>query len=262
MFWQDMYDTISAIKSMNTQTSAAFSVDEVLKASWAMTKKNWKKYLILFGCVILVYIAYGIAFGILDGVIGLPRIVDSLLSSLVGVCVSIFAARGALAIARDEKLDVQALGKIDGKTFLQALLAMILFYIVVAVGFVLLIIPGIIAGIMFSFYIYSIVDKQTEAIQALEDSMHMTRGNKLNIFFFNLALGLIAAVAIGAPSIITFLLLIGTGADLPFGVMVVVGILFAAVALVLGILLGMVGMSGQAYMYLKMRAKTPLQLKK
>ncbi len=262
MFWQDKYVIISAIKYMNTQTTAAFSVDEVLKASWAMAKKNWQKYLIVFGCVILIYIAYGVAFAILDAVLGLPGIVDSLLSTLVGVCVSLFAARGALAIARDQKLDIKELGKIDGKTFLHTLVATILFYIVVVIGTILLIIPGIIAGLMFQFYVFSIVDKQTEAVQSLEDSMNMTRGNKLNIFFYNLALSVVAGLVIGVPALITFFVLVGAGADLPVGIMVVIGIVFAAVALALGILLGMVGMSGQAYMYLKMRAKTPLQLKK
>ena len=137
---------------MNTTPTPAFTVDEVLKASWAMTKKHWKQYLLLVGAAILVYIAYGIVYGILSGVLHLPGIIDNILSFFVGVYVSLLMARGALAIARDQKLDLNAIARLDGKTLLQACLATVLFYLAVMVGLLLLIIPGIIAAIMFCFY--------------------------------------------------------------------------------------------------------------
>ena len=248
---------------MNT-SSSAFTFNEVLTASWAMTKKNWGSYLALGGLTILVYIAYGILYGILDAVLGLPQIVDSVLSAFLGVFVSIYTARAALAIARGEKWEAAKIMKVDGKTYLQALLAGILFYLVVMVGLVLLIVPGIIAAIMFCFYIYSIVDKNTDAVPALEDSMRMTQGNKGTIFLFNLALGLVAIAIVGIPAVILFLAAAGSGDfdSMSTGPVVLGGIAVMVVAVVVAVILGMMSMSGQAYMYLKMRAKTPLQIKK
>lgn len=248
---------------MNTTPTSAFTLDEVLKASWAITKKHWTQFLVIGLVALALYIAYGILYAVLDSAIGIPGIVDSLLSFLIGVYVSIFTARGALTIVREEKLDIATITKFDGKLFLHAALATVLFYLVVVVGLILLIIPGIIAAIMFSFYIYSLVDKHTEAVQALEDSMNMTKGNKLTIFLYNIVLGLIGILVLGVPALLVFgvagfSLSEGGGA----GPMIIIGILYLIFAVVVAFLLGAMSMSGQGYMYLKMRAKTPLQIKK
>ena len=113
-----------------------------------MVKKNWVKYLKLIGVMILMYLAYGVASYVLFTVIGLPQILDSLVQIVLGVYASIFMVRGVLAVARDQQLEIAEFLKLDAKTFLHALGASILFYIVTVIGFILLIIPGIIASIM------------------------------------------------------------------------------------------------------------------
>jgi uncharacterized membrane protein len=247
---------------MNTTSTAAFTFDEVLKSSIELTKKNWVKYLKLIGATILVYIAYGIVYGIISGLLGLPGIIDSILSFFLGVYVSLFMARGALAVVRSENFDIQSWLKLDGKTYLAAVLASILFYLAVGLGLALLIVPGIIAAITLCFYTYSLVDKQTEAVQSLEDSMNMTKGNRWTIFFYNLALGAIGAVTIAVPAVILFVVAVGAGSDLGMPVIVAVSIVFVALMAAVAMALSMVSMSGNAYMYTKMRAKTPLVSKK
>jgi len=246
---------------MNSSTSA-FTVDEVLKASWSITKDNWKKYFILLGACAIVLIAYGIVFGLLDVVVGVPGIVDDILSFLVSIYVTILITRGSLAIVRGH-FDMGEITKLDGKMYLQMLLATLLFYLVVIIGTILLIIPGIIASVMFCFYSFSIVDKRTDAIPSLEDSKNMTYGSKMTIFLFNLVLGLISLAAIVIPGIVAIALGAGAGAaDFGPGSLIVFIVLALIVMVASGIILGMVGMSGQAYMYTKLRAKSPLAIKK
>lgn len=252
---------------MNTTPSSAFTVDEVLKASWSLTKKHWLRFLAILITIVAVQFAFGIVYGILDDILALPEIIEKgaekILSFLLQVFALIFATRGALTIVRGKKLDLGELFKVDGKTFLHAALATIVFYIAVVVGLVMLIIPGIIAAIMFGFYMYSIVDKKTEFIQSLEDSMAMTQGNKLTIFLFNFIMFLVGAVTFAACMILLFVGMgtsgaIGAGSVLP----VLVGIVFFVGIVASFVTVGIMGMSGQAYMYDKMRAKTPLHIKK
>lgn len=248
-----------------TNSTSAFSVDEVFKASFAMAKKNWMKFLMLIGVIILMYLAYAAVYYVLFVALDLPGFLDSIVRILLGVYSSIFMARGALAIARDQKLELAGILKLDAKTFLHALGASIIFYIVTVLGFILLIVPGIIASIMFGFYIYSIVDKKTEFIQSLEDSMHMTQGNKMKIFLYQLLLGLVGSVLVGIPiaAITVMAFALGSGTHMePMVIMAISVLLMVVIVFPIAVYLGMVGMSGQAYMYLKMRAKTPVHLKK
>ena len=87
----------------------------------------------------------------------------------------------------------------------------------------------------------------------------------MKIFLYQLLIGIIAMVAIGIPSAIVAAIAFGAmeGTHMePMIILVIAGLVIAVVAIPVSIYLGMVSMSGQAYMYLKMRAKTPLALKK
>ena len=62
---------------------------------------------------------------------------------------------------------------------------------IVAVGFILLIVPGIIFAIKLQFAEYLIVDKKLDAVDSLKGSWEMTKGVKWNLFLFGLLLALI-----------------------------------------------------------------------
>lgn len=249
---------------MTNTSTPAFSVSEVMNASWEITKKQWLQYLILFGAIFLIYGAFFVVFRLLlNDFIEVPEFVINLLSILVGTYVAIITARAALALAKNHKLDLPVLLKVDSKTYLQALIGMILYSIIIMVGLVLFIIPGIIASIMFGFYMYSIVDAKTDGIQSLEDSMNMTRGHKLTIFLYQFIVLILGFAAVGIPAILGVGLFAAAGGF--DGGTVGAGIVLAIVALVamvvLGLGLSMYTMSGMAFMYTKLRTKTPLKVK-
>lgn len=263
-FLQANRDIMLANKTMPSSSTAAFTLDEALKASWASAKKNWTGYLTIIGVVMLMYIAVGVGYGFLQHVLGLPHVLESILYCLLGVYIYLVMAKGTLMLVRGQKLDLSAMVQFDGQTLIQAIIASLLFYLMVMVGLVLLIVPGIIVAIMFSFYIYTLVDKRIDAIPALEDSMNMTKGNKLTIFVYGIVLGLAGMVAVAIPAVILFALANATSTahGSQMSAMVLAGIVVILVTVVVALGLGIVSMAGHAWMYLKMRAKTPLHVKK
>ena len=59
------------------------------------------------------------------------------------------------------------------------------------VGFILLIIPGIIISTRLQYVSYLIVDKKLKPVDAVKKSWSITHGNTWNLFFFGILLGLI-----------------------------------------------------------------------
>ncbi len=75
--------------------------------------------------------------------------------------------------------------------FFKYLIGSILYGLIVTVGLILLIIPGIIWAIKFQFFDYLIVDKGLGPIDALEKSSEITRGVKWDLFIFDILIGII-----------------------------------------------------------------------
>jgi uncharacterized membrane protein len=67
----------------------------------------------------------------------------------------------------------------------------LLLALAIAVGFVLLIVPGIIFGLMFMFATFVVIERELGPIDALTESHRMTRGHKWPLFGFMLLLLLV-----------------------------------------------------------------------
>jgi|CXWL01.1.fsa_nt_gi uncharacterized membrane protein len=74
------------------------------------------------------------------------------------------------------------------KPFLNYLLLSILLGIIVLVGLVLLIVPGIIFALMFSMAGFLVVEKGMGPIEALKESARLTKGSRWKLFLLGLAL--------------------------------------------------------------------------
>jgi len=75
--------------------------------------------------------------------------------------------------------------------FFKYLVGSILYGLIVVVGLILLIIPGIVWAIKFYFFDYLIVDKGLGPVDALEKSSEITRGVKWDLFAFGILLVII-----------------------------------------------------------------------
>ena len=78
--------------------------------------------------------------------------------------------------------------------------ASILYGLIVGVGLIFLIIPGIYFAIKYQFYSYLIIDKNVGLMDSIKKSGTMTEGVKMNLFIFSLALigiNILGALALG-----------------------------------------------------------------
>lgn len=75
-----------------------------------------------------------------------------------------------------------------GEQLVSYVVASILFSLAVAIGLIALVIPGVAFAVTFAFYGFGIVDKGYEAVESLQRSAELTRGYRLDILYFVLAL--------------------------------------------------------------------------
>jgi uncharacterized membrane protein len=98
-----------------------------------------------------------------------------------------------LKAARGENLQVGDLFVIK-ENYINIMLAALLSNIIIGIGVMMLIIPGIIFACKLAFVPYLVIDKKMDAIKALQTSWKMTDGYAMNIF----VMGLLAIfIAIG-----------------------------------------------------------------
>jgi uncharacterized membrane protein len=172
------------------------SLGNSFSQGWDVMKKH---FLILFLVVIVVGIIMGPTqvfrynfnpaghgywhfpdFGILVG-----------LGALIGLAyafllVPVFNYGGKIMFiqaVRDIRPDFNKLVSGFRENYLGIVLANLLVTALVMLGFILLVIPGIIIGCRLAFTGYLVMDKNLDPIQAVEESWRMTRGHGWTIFF-------------------------------------------------------------------------------
>ena len=75
--------------------------------------------------------------------------------------------------------------------FFKYMVGSIIYGVIVSLGLILLIIPGIVWAIKFQFFDYLIIDRGLGPIDALEKSSEITRGVKLDLLTFGILIGII-----------------------------------------------------------------------
>ena len=88
-----------------------------------------------------------------------------------------------LQAVRKTKIDFEYLIKGFTENYLNIVLANLLVFALVILGFIALIIPGIIIGCRLMFVSYLVMDKKLDPIEAVEMSWRLTRGHAWKIFF-------------------------------------------------------------------------------
>lgn len=86
------------------------------------------------------------------------------------------------------------------RLFWKFLVATVVYIIIVGLGFVALIIPGIYLGMKYFFYDYLVVDKELGAVEALKRSGEVSEGHKWNLLVFIIYLGIINVI-VASPAI-------------------------------------------------------------
>lgn len=199
------------LKTMENQNYRTLTPSAGGSFSYSWSKIFGKAFLYLFVAVIIAGILDGPAASVNwkmdDGDFGwpmlfiFPAIIFGLAYSILFVPVIDYGLQYLyLKAMRDEEADLKLLFEGFRTKYLNIILANLIVTALVIMGFVMLIIPGIIIACRLAFVSYLVMDKNLDPMKAVEKSWQMTRGHGWTIFFmaiisfFLVILGLLALI--------------------------------------------------------------------
>lgn len=179
---------------MEASRSHTFSISDVLVYAWKNIRLNFKFLLI----TVFIYAVISTGLSLLrTSVVGdssnqssFQMFLDILLTCVEVIISLIFAigfVRIALSFLDGKKPQYSYLWDNWGRKVWYLFLSLMVFLVIVFVGLVVLIVPGIYLALKFHYFPYFIIDKNMGPIEALKASSMITRGNMWKLF----ALGLI-----------------------------------------------------------------------
>lgn len=164
---------------------AKFSWKEAIIFGWGLMKKNLPFFIgFLIAAFIIKFIPYQLAelFKRRNTAI---CVTFNLISIFFVILVDMGFIRVVLKVVAKEKPEMFDLFNCY-PLFFKYLRAWILYVLMILVGLVFLIVPGIIIAIRASMYGYFIVDKGLGPIEALKQSFKITKGSVWDLFIFSL----------------------------------------------------------------------------
>lgn len=168
-----------------------FSIRESISFGWETFKKDpW----FFVGATAALTIFSMIVNMLTSGGHGGGSFLGFLISLLASTVVTIAYARLALSSADGAHVGWDGLWA--PQYFFNMLGATILQSVIVLIGLVLLIVPGIIASLILSMTQLSVVDKTLNPIEALKESYRLTKGHLWQLFLFMLVLVLMNLVGL------------------------------------------------------------------
>lgn len=176
------------MNNVNNTVQAPFSIKEVFRFGWHATIDNFG----LLATSVVVALVVSTIFDLLgnaaeDARTGLfLAIVINAVSISVGILMELGLANVSLILARGEKASWYSFAE-PAHSFFAYIVASLLFFGAVVGGVMLLIVPGIIFALMFSLFSCALVDGALGPIEALKESVRLTRGVKWQIFLFFIA---------------------------------------------------------------------------
>ncbi len=184
--------------------AAAFSVGDAVGYGWTAYWKNIGPLLL----ITLVIFAAQFIIGLIGQATGnfFVSLIFSIAAFVVSMILTMGLIRAALAVVRGETPEVNMLFETEGLG--SFIVAAILFGIMLWVGLLLCIIPGIFVAIIFMFYGFIIVENPSiSPTDALKKSQEMTSGRLGELFVFGLALfgiNLVGAILCGIGLLFTY----------------------------------------------------------
>jgi hypothetical protein len=171
-----------------------FSIDSMVRFGWEAFKRRAWFFVGASVVMALLYGAIGLVSGTIDGALTHGGDRTTVLGSVVSIGLSILLSMGVTAFYLNvydhpDQADLTALW--HPQNFWSYVGVSILLSVVVGIGFLLLIVPGIILSLMFMFATFIVVDRGLDPFAAMKQSRQITAGYKWQLFLFSLVLMLI-----------------------------------------------------------------------
>ena len=165
-------------------------------------QQMWKYFLYFFLIIIIVGIAESPSSSLKDavenqdaGYIALQLIIAAymlLVFPILNFGGDLLFLRGI----RNEKIDLKEMFIGFKENYLNIILANLIWFAIVGIGFIFLVIPGIIFLCRLAFIPYLVMDKNMDPVAAVEKSWAMTRGHGWKIFGMGLLAILVAILGL------------------------------------------------------------------
>lgn len=172
--------------------SKGFSIGTTLKKGWFLMKQNLGFYIPF----LLIYVIFSGLMGGLPMLFGTEQAlvtenvylywITYIVLYWILIVLAFGLIRSGLRLASGEKATFADLFSTAGKS-ITYIISSIIYGLIVLVGTVLFIIPGVMWAAKFSLYPYFILDKGAGPIEALKLSGTATTGFKWDIFFMSIA---------------------------------------------------------------------------
>lgn len=167
---------------------------KLFSLSWSACKKNSKFFLSVMFLYVLLRIFQVVANTMAEGDMAVSLAVIAAFF-VINIFIGIGFMRIFLKISRGSAANVEELFG-ERKYFWKFLGGSLLYGLIVAGGYLLLIIPGIIWAYKYSMFGYLIIDKDMTPSQALKESGRITQGHKGELFIMQLCIGLLYLVGL------------------------------------------------------------------
>ena len=169
-----------------------FTIGEALGYGWKGFWKNIGQLIVVGLAVVGIQLVFAwvgsqVDSGFLGSVVGF-------VGSVISIIIVLGWIRAGLAITRGESIELGSVFTFDG--WFRYAIASILFSLGLAIGLILLVIPGIIFATVFGFYGWLIVDKGAGIGDSFSRSAEITKGNRWNIFALSIVLLLLNMVGL------------------------------------------------------------------
>ncbi len=172
------------------ENNSIFSISEAIKFGWSTFKENFA----FLTTVSVIYLFFSALLKIAVEQAIEMDFVTSLIFDVAIYAISMIMIIGLMKIAL-KLYDNQKTEFFDlfchYRLFFKYFAGTILYSLIVAVGLILFIVPGIIWALKFYFFDYYIVDKNCNPIEALKKSSEATMGHKWQLFLFVFLLSII-----------------------------------------------------------------------
>lgn len=160
-------------------------------------KQLWPHFLELF----LVFIIYAVISGVGSAVCKLIVFLQPFFTVLVNNPLGYGFSYAYLKVARNEKMEVNDMFA-GFKNYWNVVFAGLLVTVIIVVGLIFIIVPGIFFACKLAFTPYLVLDKKMKATKAIKESWRMTSGHGWKVFLIGL---------LGIPIFIAGLICLGVG---------------------------------------------------
>ncbi|MBN1325834.1 hypothetical protein JW977_02535 [Candidatus Falkowbacteria bacterium] len=152
------------------------SVSNLIKTGWQLCLKNYKQFILPIAVLLPAYLLlYLLDLFIFPGQEMISLLVMAL-AIFINLWISILLIELINKIHKNQNININELFQSSMKKIASYFWVLILISLIIMLGFILLIIPGIIFAIWYSFAEYIVVLEDIKGVKSLKDSKDLVRG--------------------------------------------------------------------------------------